>query len=89
MKTVKIEIYGKVQGVFFRASAAKEAEHLNISGWIRNTDSGNVEALVSGEDEKVDSFIQWCRTGPKKAVVEKVTTEELPFQSFDSFKVIR
>ncbi len=55
MKTVHLIISGKVQGVFFRASAAKEASSLNLTGWVKNAD-GNVEAMVSGDDGQIDAL---------------------------------
>lgn len=88
MKTVHILISGKVQGVFFRASASTEAEKNNITGWIKNTKSGEVEAMASGEEKDIESFIQWCHQGPRKAGVENVEVEEVHPQPFDSFRVI-
>lgn len=88
MKTVYLLISGKVQGVFFRTSAATEAENLNITGWIKNTKTGEVEAMVSGEERNIEAFIQWCNQGPKKAVVENVEVKEVLLQPFDSFRVI-
>lgn len=88
MKTVHILISGKVQGVFFRGSTATEAEKLNITGWIKNTKSGEVETMASGEEKNIKAFIEWCHHGPKKADVENVKIKEEPLQPFDSFRVI-
>ena len=89
MKTVHLEITGRVQGVFFRAKAKEIAEINGISGWIRNTDKGNVEACISGEEDAVQEFIKWCRHGPEKARVESVSVNDMPVENFDQFKVIR
>ena len=89
MKTVHIKVSGKVQGVFFRATAKEVAKHLSISGWIKNTDEGNVEALVTGENEPINKFIQWCNKGPEEAHVLNIIVTDRPLQSFENFKVIR
>ncbi len=89
MKTVHLEISGRVQGVFFRASAKEIAESYNISGWIRNTPRRTVEASVTGEDEDVLRFIEWCKQGPQKARVEHVSITETRLQTFEGFDVIR
>jgi acylphosphatase len=89
MKTVHIEISGKVQGVFFRGTAKEMAQHHNISGWIKNSEPGKVEALVTGKEEDIEEFISWCKFGPERARVEKVLTAGRALQIFDKFEVLR
>ncbi|MDE3213302.1 MAG: acylphosphatase [Bacteroidota bacterium] len=89
MKTIHIEIYGKVQGVYYRASAREIALNCRISGWIRNDYSGKVEALVTGSEADLEKFITWCWEGPSRASVEKVDTREVTLQHFDTFEVLR
>jgi acylphosphatase len=89
MKTVKLEITGKVQGVFFRAKAKEVAEINRISGWIRNTDNGKVEASITGEDDAVEKFITWCKHGPEKAKVDNVSAQYVELKNFDEFTIIR
>ncbi len=89
MKTVHIIISGKVQGVFFRATAKEVAEKYNIKGWVKNTNEGKVETLVTGEEQDINKFIEWCNKGPEKAHVEDVSVKEAELKRFDSFKVIR
>lgn len=88
MKTVHIEISGKVQGVFFRASAREIAKFHGLTGWIRNNQYGKVEALVTGRSEDIDAFVSWCKIGPAKAIVDQVICTSRDVQIFDSFKVI-
>jgi len=59
--TVHLTISGKVQGVFFRASARDMALTLEIRGWVKNTSEGNVEILANGNDISIMQFIAWCR----------------------------
>ena len=89
MKTVHVKISGKVQGVFFRATAKEIASLHKISGWIKNTYDDNVEALITGEKEDVEKFIAWCKHGPEKANVENVTVSNMDLQIFDGFEIIR
>ena len=68
----QIVIYGIVQGVWFRVNTKNKAEQLNITGWVRNTSDGNVEALFEGEESNINEIIEWCHHGPPSAMVEKV-----------------
>lgn len=63
---------GRVQGVWFRASATREGEALGLAGWVRNLPDGRVEALVEGEEEQVAKFVAWFRRGPPLARVAEV-----------------
>ena len=54
-KRVRLLIHGRVQGVFFRASAQQKAVELELSGWVRNNSDGSVEILAEGEGVNLDS----------------------------------
>jgi acylphosphatase len=75
-RCVHLLIKGKVQGVFYRASAKKMAESLSVAGWIKNQSSGAVEAIITGEDKALEEFIDWCKKGPGSAVVREVIVAE-------------
>ena len=75
MTRARVQVRGRVQGVFFRAEARARAESLGVAGWIRNLPDGRVEAVFEGEDEHVDSMVEWCRRGPAGAEVEEVDVE--------------
>ncbi|HUS02645.1 MAG TPA: acylphosphatase [Chitinophagaceae bacterium] len=89
MPTIHLLIKGEVQGVFYRATAKKMAEKLNITGWIKNTKAGDVEAMATGEQQDLDEFINWCKKGPEKAEVEDVIITQEKETSFNDFEVIR
>ena len=91
LRRVHLCIHGLVQGVSFRACARDEAARLKVSGWIRNLDDGDVEALVEGEPEQVDQFVAWCHEGPTHAEVEVVKrlNDEPATGEFTSFEVVR
>jgi acylphosphatase len=72
MKRGHVIVRGRVQGVFFRAEARDRATSLGLGGWVRNNPDGTLEAVFEGEDERVDSIVEWCRRGPALAQVEDV-----------------
>ena len=67
-----IIITGKVQGVGFRYWLHKAAIQRNVTGWVRNKISGEVEALLIGKDEEINSLINLCEIGPLSSEVTKV-----------------
>lgn len=77
-RRVRIQIRGKVQGVFFRQSAVDEATRLGLRGWVRNRRDGQVEALCEGPSDAIEAFIAWCHRGPPAADVDAVDVEDLP-----------
>jgi len=87
MPTFHLLIKGKVQGVFYRATAKEVAKKLGITGWIKNTNDGNVEALVTGTELLMQNFIAWCRSGPKGAQVTDVIITEQPETEFENFTI--
>ena len=72
MTRAELVISGRVQGVFYRASAQQEAQRLGLHGEIRNLPDGHVEAVVEGPKERIEEFIEWCKRGPPSAEVEHV-----------------
>ncbi|MGV3657105.1 MAG: acylphosphatase [Chitinophagaceae bacterium] len=89
MATVHLMIRGKVQGVFYRATARQKAEELGLSGWVKNTADESVEATISGTPEAVDAFIAWCWQGPPRAQVAHVQVTPKPDTGLTGFEVIR
>lgn len=89
MKHVRLTIFGRVQGVFFRDAARSEAERLGVVGFARNEPDGTVVIEGEGRPEAVDEFVVWCRKGPAAARVERVeiaTADELG--GFERFEVL-
>ena len=77
MIRVHVRVRGRVQGVYYRATAQEEAQRLGLVGWVRNRADGTVEAVAEGEDTAVESFLAWCRKGPERARVDEVDVERL------------
>ncbi len=88
IKTYKLEITGKVQGVWYRASAKEKAIELGLTGKIWNEYDGDVGAIVQGPLNQILSFIDWCKEGPPLAKVDdvsesEITEEDTVYQKFE------
>ena len=83
-------ISGRVQGVFFRLETRSMAMRRNISGWVRNTSDGRVEAIFEGQKEDVERLIEFCGRGPSGARVTKVDVQwEEYTEEFKDFRIRR
>ncbi|MHB8405773.1 MAG: acylphosphatase [Gammaproteobacteria bacterium] len=76
-------ISGRVQGVVFRASTARRALELSVTGYAKNLPDGRVEVLACGEPAAVDALCEWLRRGPPAArvsdvVIRDVECKEIP-----------
>ena len=89
MKHFNIRVSGKVQGVFYRASARAHAEALEITGFARNESDGSVYMEAEGDEESLRQFVEWCHRGPERAVVSSVEVGEGELKNFLSFDVNR
>lgn len=74
---MRVVVEGRVQGVFFRDSCRTEADRRRVTGWVRNRSDGSVEAEFEGEPDAVAAMVAWCRTGPPRAGVVKVSAFDL------------
>ena len=70
-------VSGRVQGVYYRASAAERARRAGITGYARNLPDGRVEVLVCGSRGAVEEFVAWLWIGPSAAKVVEVVSETL------------
>ena len=69
-------IHGRVQGVFYRGWAVETARALALGGWVRNRRDGTVEAVVQGDEEAVERFIEKAREGSAAARVERIDVSD-------------
>ena len=69
-------ISGRVQGVGFRYWLQNIAIEKNIFGWVKNNISGNVEALIIGNEKEVKDLIKLCKKGPLSSKVDHVKVNE-------------
>ncbi|KTD09502.1 acylphosphatase [Legionella jamestowniensis] len=78
-------ISGKVQGVWFRASAQEEAKKLGINGWARNLADGRVEILACGDQKQLEKFEHWLKNGPPLAEITSYSREDLAWKEYSGF----
>ena len=84
-----IVITGKVQGVGFRYWLYKAAVERNINGWVKNKISGEVEALLIGNDSKINKLIKLCKKGPTSSKVTNIEVQNYQKEySRKSFEII-
>lgn len=76
----RLTIRGRVQGVFFRQSAAEQARARGLAGWVRNRSDGAVEAVFQGPRDAVEEMLGWCQEGPRYARVDQV---EIAWEDLD------
>lgn len=76
MSAARFVVSGKVQGVFFRASAREQALKLGLRGYAKNLSDGRVEVLAAGDDAALDALTAWLREGPERARVDDL--ERMP-----------
>lgn len=77
MRSIEAEIFGVVQGVFYRQSTAEEAQRLGLAGWVMNREDGSVLLRAQGEAAAIDALVSWCHKGPERAKVERVVARDL------------
>lgn len=71
----RMRVHGRVQGVWFRASAQQEAQRVGVTGYARNERDGSVTVEAEGSEAAVAAMEAWCRIGPPRAVVTSVVCE--------------
>jgi acylphosphatase len=74
LKRIHLVIRGRVQGVYYRASAVREAKRLGLTGWVKNRPDNGVELVAEGEEDQVKDFLAWAQHGPSTARVDKIDT---------------
>ncbi|XP_047248834.1 acylphosphatase-1 [Girardinichthys multiradiatus] len=91
--SVDYEVFGKVQGVFFRKYTQAEGKKLGLVGWVQNTEAGTVQGQLQGPRSKVEKMQEWLKsTGSPKSCIAKAefknekTIESLEHSSFNVVK---
>jgi acylphosphatase len=87
MATACFLVSGRVQGVFYRASAREQALVLGLAGHAKNLSDGCVEVLASGSADALEVLERWLWQGPAAAQVEAVSREEMPEQVLRGFRI--
>ena len=88
MGRLRVRVNGRVQGVGFRFATYREAEVLELAGWVRNLYDGRVEAEFEGPRVRLEEMLDWCRKGPPFARVDQVEVEWLENEAgYTDFRV--
>lgn len=85
MKAIRIEVFGRVQGVYFRANTCQKALELGIKGYVKNQRDGSVEIIAEGEEGRLKELVDWSYKGPVLAKVTSVIVTSLLPQGFRDF----
>ena len=86
MNRLIINVYGLVQGVFFRYTTRKVARKLDLTGYVRNMPDGSVYIEAEGPQDKLNELLEFSKKGPKHAQVDKIVHEFTePTNKFDRF----
>lgn len=86
MKAIRFTVFGKVQGVFFRASTIEKAVELGIVGRVRNNTDGTVSVHAQGESRALIALENWLHDGPPQAHVERVESMVADNKGYESFE---
>ncbi len=91
MPAARFIVSGRVQGVFYRASAREKASLLGVNGYAKNLDDGRVEVVAVGDTHALHALEQWLQRGPPSALVDFVHREDAEVnamtEQFTAFEV--
>ena len=86
-KHLNLNIRGKVQGVWYRASTKRKADELGITGIVRNESDGSVYAELEGNERAIGQMLDWCHQGPELAQVDEVIVTEGTLENYTAFEI--
>lgn len=89
IRSYKIQVKGKVQGVGYRFNAQAMAHKYDLTGFVRNLHDGSVLMAAEGKEDNINKFIEWCYVGPRFAEVTEVNAEETEPAGYQTFEIKR
>lgn len=93
LRSSNFEVFGKVQGVFFRKYTKKKCDQNQVTGWIINTTHKTVQGTIQGDPNSVENVKRWLQTtGSPKSRIEKAEffgEQNISNKTFETFKIIR
>ena len=84
-----ITFTGRVQGVFFRATAQDIAANYAVTGWVKNQSDGTVRCVVEGRPDELDRFLADLKQAKKSNIAETHVDSQPATGEFDSFFIKR
>lgn len=88
-KTISIQVKGRVQGVFYRKYIFQKAKELGLTGFVRNTDNGEVYIEATGNNETLSNFTNYCKQGSPASNVTGLNILEIPYETYKQFLILR
>jgi acylphosphatase len=82
-------IQGRVQGVGFRWYVHREASELDLRGWVRNTEDGDVEVVAHGDEAGLAELRDSLRKGPRGCRVDRLIEHHLDEKEADGLSSFR
>lgn len=89
MQGLCIQVFGKVQGVWFRKGTMLKAKELKLKGTVQNMSDGSVKIHAFGNQEQIKQLLKWCENGTPHAQVDRLSTTEISFQNKEAFIILR
>ena len=87
MKSIRINIYGRVQGVGFRYFVKEKAKMLDIKGFVKNLSDRSVYVEAEGNNTDIETFVSYCNQGPSYASVKNIKINENDCMNFTKFEI--
>lgn len=82
-----IQVFGTVQGVFFRKETQIKAQAIALAGYVTNLDDGSVFIEAEGPESQVEDLINWCHQGPPLSRVLNVEVSDGELKGFKEFEI--
>ena len=89
LRSYKITVKGKVQGVGYRFNAQAAAHKYDLTGFVKNQHDGSVLIRAEGKENNINKFIEWCYVGPLHADIKEVNAEEQEVVGYQTFEIKR
>ncbi|XP_045160036.1 acylphosphatase-1-like [Mercenaria mercenaria] len=89
--SVDYEVFGLVQGVYFRKYALQAANKLGVTGCVKNTRTGSIKGVIQGNKANVKLMQDWLyKEGSPECVIQGCQFQnerEIITLEFNQFKV--
>lgn len=88
-KSFRLFITGAVQPMFYNEYVKKNADNLNVRGYIRSLEDGRMEVFLEGDIKATEAMIEICKQGPYNTQIRNVERKDERFQDFKDFRVMK
>jgi acylphosphatase len=90
MKQVRIRILieGRLQGMNFRYKTQRQAQNLELVGFVRTLSDGRIEIEAQGDEDKAEAMLDWCQEEPHSSHIRSLLFRyDEPIKSYTDFSV--